>query len=113
MTEAKATPRRPDETGVPDPFPFMHPVLKKNYGQWAWHDRPRPGVLHHVATRLSNATILDPFDNTTNLLEGADTDTLKWYAERIESIRTGLISAAGMSDEQHAYDCVKARLEND
>ena len=27
----------------------MHPALKKNYGNWAWHDRPRPGVLHHVA----------------------------------------------------------------
>jgi sulfite reductase beta subunit len=49
MTEAQATPRRPDEVGVPDPFPLMHPLLKKNYGQWAWHDRPRPGVLHHVA----------------------------------------------------------------
>ncbi|NIA26911.1 MAG: dissimilatory-type sulfite reductase subunit beta [Desulfobulbaceae bacterium] len=44
-----AQPRRPDEHGVPDPFPQMHPLLKKNYGQWAWHDRPRPGVLHHVA----------------------------------------------------------------
>jgi len=48
MTEV-AQPRRPDEHGVPDPFPYMHPLLKKNYGQWAWHDRPRPGVLHHVA----------------------------------------------------------------
>ena len=27
----------------------MHPLLKKNYGKWAWHDRPRPGVLHHVS----------------------------------------------------------------
>ncbi len=27
----------------------MHPLMKKNYGNWAWHDRPRPGVLHHVA----------------------------------------------------------------
>ena len=44
-----ATPRRPDEHGVPDPFPYMHPTLKANYGNWAWHDRPRPGVLHHVA----------------------------------------------------------------
>ena len=41
--------RRPDETGVPDPYPFMHPVLKVNYGDWKWHDRLRPGVLHHVA----------------------------------------------------------------
>ena len=39
----------PIESGVPDPFPFMHPILKRNYGQWRWHDRPRPGVLHHVA----------------------------------------------------------------
>lgn len=41
--------RMPDEVGVPDPFPYMHPLLKKNYGNWKWHDRPRPGVLHHVS----------------------------------------------------------------
>ena len=44
-----ALPRRADEHGVPDPFPHMHPLLKQNYGNWDWHDRPRPGVLHHVA----------------------------------------------------------------
>lgn len=49
MTEAKVEPRRPDEVGVPDPFPYMHPLMKKNYGNWDWHDRLRPGVLHHVA----------------------------------------------------------------
>jgi sulfite reductase beta subunit len=27
----------------------MHPVLKRNYGKWKWHERPQPGVLHHVA----------------------------------------------------------------
>ncbi len=42
-------PREPIESGVPDPFPTMHPLLKKNFGTWKWHDRPRPGVLHHVA----------------------------------------------------------------
>ncbi|MDE2089034.1 MAG: dissimilatory-type sulfite reductase subunit beta [Gammaproteobacteria bacterium] len=41
--------RQPVECGVPDPFQYMHPLLKKNYGHWKWHDRPRPGVLHHVA----------------------------------------------------------------
>jgi len=49
MVEAKITPRRAIETGVPDPFPYMHPVMVKNYGNWDWHDRPRPGVLHHVS----------------------------------------------------------------
>ncbi len=44
-----AQPRMPIESGVPDHFQYLHPVLRKNYGQWAWHERPRPGVLHHVA----------------------------------------------------------------
>ncbi len=48
MSDA-AQPRRPNETGVMDPFPQMHPLMQKNYGQWKWHDRPRPGVLRHVA----------------------------------------------------------------
>lgn len=41
--------RAPIESGVPDVTPYLHPLLKKNYGHWAWHDRLRPGVLHHVA----------------------------------------------------------------
>jgi len=41
--------RQPIESGVPDPFPWMHPALRKNYGKWKYHDRPRTGVLHHVA----------------------------------------------------------------
>ena len=27
----------------------LHPLLAKNRGHWRYHDRPRPGVLHHVA----------------------------------------------------------------
>jgi len=42
-------PRMPVESGVPDNFQYMHPTLRKNFGQWAYHDRPRPGVLHHVS----------------------------------------------------------------
>ncbi|MHA1598344.1 MAG: dissimilatory-type sulfite reductase subunit beta [Alphaproteobacteria bacterium] len=49
MSEAQEAPRMPDECGVPDPMPLMHPTMRENYGKWAWHDRPRPGVLHHVA----------------------------------------------------------------
>jgi len=49
MAEQKATPRSPIESGCPDGFQYMHPAYIKNYGQWKYHDRPRPGVLHHVA----------------------------------------------------------------
>jgi len=41
--------REPIESGVPDYVQYLHPLMKKNYGNWKYHDRPRPGVLHHVA----------------------------------------------------------------
>ena len=41
--------RTPIESGCPDPFQYMHPLMIRNFGNWAYHDRPRPGVLRHVA----------------------------------------------------------------
>ena len=41
--------RAPIESGCPDNKPYLHPTLAKNYGNWRYHDRPRPGVLHHVS----------------------------------------------------------------
>ena len=41
--------RQPIESGCPDGFQYMHPLMVKNFGQWRWHDHPRPGVLRHVA----------------------------------------------------------------
>ncbi len=41
--------RKAIESGVPDAFTYMHPLMRRNYGLWDWHERPRPGVLHHVA----------------------------------------------------------------
>ena len=49
MREKAPMPRRPDEHGVMDPKPLMHPLMVKNYGNWDWHDRPRVGVLRHVS----------------------------------------------------------------
>ncbi|MBI4206971.1 MAG: dissimilatory-type sulfite reductase subunit beta [Betaproteobacteria bacterium] len=46
---AQAQQRLPIEYGAPDPMPYMHPVMKKNYGRWIYHDHPRPGVLMHRA----------------------------------------------------------------
>ena len=40
MSEQQAKPanRPPIETGCPDAFQYMHPVMRKNYGQWAYHE---------------------------------------------------------------------------
>ena len=46
---ALADMRPPIESGCPDGFQYMHPVMVKNYGNWHYHEHPRPGVLLHVA----------------------------------------------------------------
>jgi sulfite reductase beta subunit len=49
MAQAQTQLRKAKETGVPDGKKYMHPTLLKNHGNWKYHERPRPGVLHHVA----------------------------------------------------------------
>src|ERR1044072_6206420 len=41
--------REPIESGCPDGFQYMHPVMRKNFGNWKYHEHPRPGVLRHIA----------------------------------------------------------------
>ena len=42
-------PRPPIESGCPDGFQYMHPLMRKHYGNWDYHEDPQPGVLKHVA----------------------------------------------------------------
>ena len=61
--------RMPIESGCPDGFQYMHPSMRKNYGQWKFHEHPRPGVLRHVAhsgdeiwtVRVGTQRILDTY----------------------------------------------------
>jgi len=43
-----STPRKTD-IGPPHYEQFLPPIIKENYGKWAYHEIPRPGVLMHVA----------------------------------------------------------------
>ena len=62
-------PQMPIESGAPDGFQYMHPTMRRNFGLWKYHDRPRPGVLRHVAhsgdeiytIRVGTARILDVY----------------------------------------------------
>jgi len=42
-------PKRITDIGPPNYEKFLHPVIKKNYGQWKYHETLAPGVLCHVA----------------------------------------------------------------
>ena len=43
-----ATLRTPIESGVPDNKQYLHPLMVKNYGNWKYHDRPRPGAVSYT-----------------------------------------------------------------
>ncbi|RLA08653.1 MAG: dissimilatory-type sulfite reductase subunit beta [Gammaproteobacteria bacterium] len=66
-------PRSPTESGCPDGFQYMHPLMRKNYGNWDHHDHPRPGVLKHVSkdgepiwtVKCATQRILDTFSLRT------------------------------------------------
>ncbi|MEW7973377.1 MAG: dissimilatory-type sulfite reductase subunit beta [Candidatus Thiodiazotropha endolucinida] len=61
--------RIPIESGCPDGMQYMHPMMKKNFGRWKYHEDPKPGVLKHVAhdgdeiwtVRAGTQRILDLF----------------------------------------------------
>jgi sulfite reductase beta subunit len=41
--------KRITDIGPPNYEQFLHPIIKKNYGQWKHHESLAPGVLCHVA----------------------------------------------------------------
>jgi sulfite reductase beta subunit len=45
-----ATPsKRITDIGPPNYENFLHPIIKKNYGQWKYHESMGPGLLSHTA----------------------------------------------------------------
>lgn len=40
---------RKTDIGPPHYEKFLHPIIKKNYGQWKYHEVLKPGVLKHVS----------------------------------------------------------------
>jgi dissimilatory sulfite reductase beta subunit len=48
MTE-QAPAKRITDIGPPNFEKFLHPIIKKNYGQWKYHESIAPGVLCHVS----------------------------------------------------------------
>jgi hypothetical protein len=44
-----AAPQRETDIGPPHFEQFLHPIIKKNYGKWKYHETLKPGVMVHVA----------------------------------------------------------------
>jgi len=46
---ATQPPKRITDIGPPHYEKFLHPLIKRNYGHWLYHETLAPGVLCHVA----------------------------------------------------------------
>jgi hypothetical protein len=44
------------DIGPPHYEKYLHPLIKKNYGQWKYHENLAPGVLCHVRNRATAST---------------------------------------------------------
>jgi sulfite reductase beta subunit len=44
-----AAAKRETDIGPPHYDQFLHPIIKKNYGTWKYHETLKPGVMVHVA----------------------------------------------------------------
>lgn len=69
-------PQRQTDIGPPSYKDFLPPVIKKNYGQWKYHEVKSPGVMVHVAEsgdHLWTVRVASP-----RLLS---TDTIKDYCD--------------------------------
>jgi sulfite reductase beta subunit len=49
MAGETAKPKRITDIGPPHYEKFLHPLIKKNYGQWKYHESLGAGILCHVA----------------------------------------------------------------
>jgi len=67
---------RKTDIGPPHYEKYLPPVVKKNYGQWKYHEVLKPGIMCHTAEsgdKLYSVRMASP-----RLLS---TDTIRWYAE--------------------------------
>ncbi len=106
--------RQPIESGAPDPKPYMHPVMVKNYGKWVFHSHPRPGVLYHRAE--SGDEIWTVKAGTQRQM---DTYTIRKLAEIADKYGDGYVRFTARSnieymvaDEKKVEPLIKALTEN-
>jgi sulfite reductase beta subunit len=106
---ATATQRRTD-IGPPNYERFLPPVIKKNYGQWKFHEILRPGVMVHEAKsgdRLYTVRAASPrLLSTTRIREFADLAE-KYCAGHLRFTSRNNVEML-VTDEKNVDPCVKA-----
>jgi len=95
-----ATPtKRITDIGPPDYKRFLHPVIKKNYGQWKYHETLAPGVLCHVSE--TGERIYTVRAGSPRLLS---IQTLRWFAELADKYAGGYLRFTSRNNVEFLLD---------
>jgi sulfite reductase beta subunit len=92
-------PKRITDIGPPHYDKFLHPVIKKNYGQWIWHETLSPGVLVHVAE--SGDRIYTVRAASPRLLS---IQTLRWFADLADKYCGGFLRFTSRNNVEFLLD---------
>jgi len=98
MTTTPA-PKRITDIGPPYYEKFLHPVIKKNYGKWKYHEAVAPGVLRHVAE--SGDSIYSVRAGSPRLLS---TKTIRRFADLAEKYCGGYLRFTSRNNVEFLLD---------
>jgi sulfite reductase beta subunit len=91
--------KRITDIGPPNYELFLHPVIKKNYGQWKYHESVAPGVLRHVAE--SGDDIYSVRAGSPRLLSTA---TIRLFADLAEKYCGGFLRFTSRNNVEFLLD---------
>jgi sulfite reductase beta subunit len=111
MTE-QAPAKRITDIGPPNFEKFLHPIIKKNYGQWKYHESIAPGILCHVSE--SGDKIYTVRAASPRLLS---IQTIRMYADLADKYCSGYLRFTSRNnvefllDKQENIEPLKAELQ--
>jgi sulfite reductase beta subunit len=97
--------KRITDIGPPHFEKFLHPLIKKNYGKWKYHETLAPGVLCHVAE--SGDRIYSVRAGSPRLLS---IQTIRWYADLADKYCGGFLRFTSRNNVEFLLDD-KAKIE--
>jgi sulfite reductase beta subunit len=91
--------KRITDIGPPHYEQFLHPVIKKNYGQWKYHETIATGILCHVSE--TGEKIYSVRAASPRLLA---IDTIRWFADLADKYCGGYLRFTSRNNVEFLLD---------
>ncbi|MBN1608357.1 MAG: dissimilatory-type sulfite reductase subunit beta [Polyangiaceae bacterium] len=91
--------KRITDIGPPHYEQFLHPLIKKNYGKWKYHETLSPGVLCHVGE--SGDRLYTVRAGSPRLMS---VDSIRWYADLADKYCGGYLRFTSRNNVEFLLD---------